>query len=185
MTVEQPAIPQLRHADALAAIGNYINTVLRECGNGRTDDVITLQIPLGSLPQVTTGFVDPRPHALRQLAELVSRAADAYAADADPHREERVTASPWQPLSRPIDIKHLGKLLEELGEAVSATARVLIQGLDEPNPDGGKLNRQWHEEELADVTANMWLVQRHFGLQKRMERIMRKTKQLELWHEQL
>lgn len=68
------------------------------------------------------------------------------------------TLNPWIPMSKPIDIKHLGKLAEELGEASSAVARCLIQGIDESEPVTGKLNRQWLEDELADVCANIQLV---------------------------
>jgi len=53
--------------------------------------------------------------------------------------------NPWHPMSDPVDIKHLGKLLEELAEGVnalnevasamnkaaSAVARCLIQGINE------------------------------------------------------
>lgn len=57
--------------------------------------------------------------------------------------------SPWQPMSRPIDLKHIGKLLEELGEAVSAASPYVRDNL---------------QNELADVIANIELCETHFQL---------------------
>jgi hypothetical protein len=42
--------------------------------------------------------------------------------------------NPWIPIQNPLDLKHLGKLIEELNEAGSATARCIIQGIDEVEP---------------------------------------------------
>ena len=58
----------------------------------------------------------------------------------------------------------LGKLTEELGEAVTAASRCLIQGIDESEPVSGKPNKEWLEEELADVWALTSLVINRFGL---------------------
>lgn len=93
--------------------------------------------------------------------------------------------NPWTPMSRPIDLKHLGKLAEELNEAGAAVARCLIQGIDEREPVSGKLNREWLEDELADVMANMVLVRRHFDLDgaRMNERADRKIEALRAWHE--
>lgn len=99
----------------------------------------------------------------------------------------RAEPNPWRPMSRPIDLKHLGKLAEELGEASAATARCIIQGIDEREPVTGKLNREWLEDELADVAANICLVGLHFGLDRDrvMARCQRKIDQLRAWHEML
>lgn len=93
----------------------------------------------------------------------------------------------WTPMARPVDLKHLGKLGEELGEASAAVSRCLIQGIDEREPVTGKLNREWLEDELADVRANIALVVEHFGLDTaRMgERALRKRNQLRAWHRML
>lgn len=72
--------------------------------------------------------------------------------------------SPWVPMTSAADKKVIGKLLEELGEAVSAASRCLIQGIDECEPVTGKSNREWLEEELADVRGLTWLAIAHFGL---------------------
>lgn len=92
--------------------------------------------------------------------------------------------NPWHPMTDPVDIKHIGKLLEELGEGVSAAARCLIQGIDEAEPVTGKPNRQWLEEELADVlagielTVNRWKLNEQ-GIQSRKDR---KMAMLKTWH---
>lgn len=94
---------------------------------------------------------------------------------------------PWTPMTRPVDLKHLGKLGEELGECGAAVSRCIIQGIEEAEPVTGKPNHQWLLEELADVLANIDLVVTHFGLDHDLmiERAERKRVQLRAWHEQL
>ncbi len=95
--------------------------------------------------------------------------------------------NPWRPMSKAIDLKHLGKLAEEASELGSAIARCIIQGIEESEPVTGKPNRQWLEDEIADVLANIELVRDHFGLNK--ERIAtrkeRKRDHLKGWHSML
>jgi hypothetical protein len=95
--------------------------------------------------------------------------------------------NPWHPMTRPIDKKHIGKLIEELGEATSAAARCLIQGIDEKEPITHKLNREWLEDELADVVANIDLVIAHFKLDadRMADRMTRKKAHLRGWHSML
>lgn len=95
--------------------------------------------------------------------------------------------NPWRPMSKPIDLKHLGKLAEELGEAQSAVARCIIQGIDEREPITHKRNREWLEDELADVLANIELVINHFGLDydRMLSRVERKKAHLRGWHSML
>lgn len=95
--------------------------------------------------------------------------------------------SPWQPISDPRQLKILGKFLEELGEAVSATARTLIQGIDETEPMTGKPNREWLTEEIADVKGNIDLVIEEFQLSEGIihTRAERKKINLRKWHENL
>jgi hypothetical protein len=95
--------------------------------------------------------------------------------------------NPWRPMSNPLDLKHLGKLIEELNEAGSAASRCLIQGIDEREPITGKLNREWLEDELADVMANIDLVVARFGLDRlrMMDRAGRKKTHLKGWHSML
>ena len=95
--------------------------------------------------------------------------------------------NPWRPISGALDLKHLGKLCEQLNEAGSAVSRCIIQGVDEKEPVTGKVNREWLEDELADVLANIELVMAHFCLdQRRMAaRAARKKKLLGAWHAML
>jgi NTP pyrophosphatase (non-canonical NTP hydrolase) len=92
--------------------------------------------------------------------------------------------NPWHPMSDPVDLKHLGKLGEELGECSAAVSRCIIQGIDEAEPVTGKINREWLEDEVADVIANIGLVMEHFNLN--VDRIERrsftKVDQLKAWH---
>jgi hypothetical protein len=95
--------------------------------------------------------------------------------------------NPWTPMSVAIDVKHLGKLAEELNEAGSAVARCLIQGIAESEPVTHKPNREWLEDELADVLANIDLVVAHFGLDaaRIQRRAERKKSHLRGWHSML
>lgn len=93
--------------------------------------------------------------------------------------------NPWHPMRDPVALKHLGKLSEELGEAQAAVARCIIQGIGEAEPVTGKPNRQWLQEELADVLTNIELVVRHFDLasDEMLDRVIRKSTDLRKWHE--
>ncbi len=90
--------------------------------------------------------------------------------------------NPWHPMSDPVDLKHMGKLIEELTECGSAAARCLIQGIMESEPDTGQINKAWLEKEIADVLANIQLVTDRFGLNISNERILAKKKHLQNWH---
>lgn len=93
-------------------------------------------------------------------------------------------ANPWQPIDDKVDLKHLGKLAEELGECGSAVARCIIQGVDEREPVTGKLNREWLQDEIADVIANLDLVIDRFELDATLiaARAERKRQYLKQWH---
>lgn len=86
-------------------------------------------------------------------------------------------ANPWHPITDPLDLKYLGKLCEEAGELASAVSRCIIQGIDECEPSTGKPNREWLEDEVADVQANIDLVVERFGLdEERMAARIEKKK---------
>lgn len=93
---------------------------------------------------------------------------------------------PWHPMSSPRSIKTIGKLNEELGELQAAASRCLIQGMDGREPNTGKVNSQWLEEEIADVLANIDLVVEHFKLGTTLmaQRIVDKKSKLKTWHDQ-
>jgi NTP pyrophosphatase (non-canonical NTP hydrolase) len=95
--------------------------------------------------------------------------------------------NPWKPMTRSIDLKHIGKLLEELGECSAAASRCMIQGINEREPTSAKSNQVWLEEEIADVRANLELVIEHFNLDPEFikERTRRKKAQLKIWHNML
>ena len=91
---------------------------------------------------------------------------------------------PWHPINKPVDLKALGKLSEECGEAVQAVSRCIIQGMDEYNEKEGKSNRAVLEEEIADVLCNIEIVTEHFNLDKQsiLNRIYLKKPKLKQWH---
>lgn len=93
--------------------------------------------------------------------------------------------NPWRPMGHPVDIKHLGKFLEELGECTAAAARCLIQGINECEPTTSKPNREWLEDEIADVLGNAELVIGRFGLDRDRirDRANKKKTQLQTWHD--
>lgn len=93
-------------------------------------------------------------------------------------------ASPWHPMTSPIDLKTLGKFTEELGECIAAASRCMIQGIDEAEPVTGKINREWLEDEIADVYAGLSLTVDRFGLNtaRIRARMFRKIEHLKQWH---
>ena len=83
-----------------------------------------------------------------------------------------------------VALKHLGKLGEEAGELQSAACRCIIQGIDEKDPGSGKVNREWLEDEIADVLANAELCMAHFKLDRTRigRRATEKRLRLMSWH---
>lgn len=96
----------------------------------------------------------------------------------------RTQPEPWQPETRTIALAVLGKLGEELGECGSAANRCIIQGIDEREPETGKLNREWLEDEIADVLATSRVAIGHFGLDEERiaARVQQKIAHLRGWH---
>lgn len=94
--------------------------------------------------------------------------------------------NPWHPTTNAVDLKHLGKLAEECGELSAAIARCIIQGIDEKQPVTGKVNKQWLEDEIADVVAGIELVVARFKLNRAdmVARTARKKHHLAIWHNQ-
>jgi hypothetical protein len=92
--------------------------------------------------------------------------------------------NPWHPIQDPVDLKHLGKLGEESSELGAAVARCIIQGIDECEPVTGKVNREWLEDEIADVRANSDLNIERFNLDEARiaRRAERKKRHLRIWH---
>jgi hypothetical protein len=92
--------------------------------------------------------------------------------------------SPWVPMSDPIHLMVMGKFAEELTECASAVARCMIQGVDECEPSTGRPNREWLQDEIADVLANMRLVRERWNLDwDAVEKRCRfKLEYLRKWH---
>lgn len=100
--------------------------------------------------------------------------------------------NPWHPITDSVDLKHLGKLLEEINEQIEVlgklgkiVARTIIQGIDGINPEDQKVNKRWLEEEIADVQGNSELVIERFGLDAEFirQRADNKKMRLRTWHE--
>ena len=89
--------------------------------------------------------------------------------------------STWIPMSVPGDVAALAKLLEELNECGSAAARCLAQGIDGREPTTGKPNRQWLEDEIADVRALCDVVVNRFRLDIDGDRKRRKFMHKTAW----
>jgi hypothetical protein len=70
----------------------------------------------------------------------------------------------WNTMQDERDRRVIGKLLEELTELGTAASRCLIQGIDECEPSTGKPNKEWLEDEIADVRAMTLLTMQHFKL---------------------
>lgn len=79
----------------------------------------------------------------------------------------RKPVSEWQPITNKLHLALLGKLNEELAECIAAASRCIIQGLDAEHPETGKINREWFEDEIADVAAMM----AHVSLQLDLDRM--------------
>jgi NTP pyrophosphatase (non-canonical NTP hydrolase) len=99
---------------------------------------------------------------------------------------DKKVLNPWVPIVDPEILKYLGKFIEELGECISAVARCQIQGIDEFHPVTGKHNKEWLEDEIADVKNLANLVTEYLKLDEaHIElRIMRKEALLRQWLKQ-
>lgn len=95
--------------------------------------------------------------------------------------------SPWHVETCPLRKRHLGKSLEELGELSAVIARCIIQGIDEIDPSSGKINRVRLHEEIADVYAQMSLLEKVFHLDTFAIylRAERKVRNMEEWNKLL
>ena len=91
--------------------------------------------------------------------------------------------NPWNVETSPLRKRHLGKTLEELGELTAVVARCMIQGIDEVDPSSGKLNRLRLEEEIADVYAQLDMLEDLFDLDRIFisDRIVVKQGHMDKW----
>lgn len=95
--------------------------------------------------------------------------------------------SPWFPETDTNRVRALGKTLEELGELTSAVSRCLIQGIDACEPVTGKPNRLWLQQEVADVYAQLAMLDMQFGLDTAFinKRMGAKIEQMHEWRTML
>lgn len=91
--------------------------------------------------------------------------------------------NPWSPITNPTHLKILGKCAEETSELGNVLARIIVQGLDESEPTTGKPNKEWLEDEIADVVCTTSIVIDYFGLdyERMKQRALDKCKRLNTW----
>lgn len=105
-----------------------------------------------------------------------------------PHK----VANNWEPITNPLLIAMIGKTIEELSELSGALARMLIQGINELEPESknGKpprSNKQIVEDEIADVYAKMHTLTIELGLDVNNinQRMLRKQRFSRSWFDYL
>lgn len=93
--------------------------------------------------------------------------------------------SKWVPTTDLKELRRLGKLGEELGEASAVASRCIIQGLDELDPSSKRINRNRLEDEIADVLAqcNVTINMLNLDSDRIKERQYDKEKQMWVWEE--
>lgn len=84
----------------------------------------------------------------------------------DTHDIPNRVASEWQPITDKLALAVLGKLAEEAGELTSALCRCIIQGINEHPPTSLKPNKEWVEDEIADVLAMAEFAVRYLDLDR-------------------
>ncbi len=97
--------------------------------------------------------------------------------------ENKHNLQPWYVEIDSQRLRRFGKTLEELGELQAVVARCIIQGIDEVDPSSQKTNRLRLEEEIADIYAQLFLLEERFNLDTEFiaERMMHKTDQMYEW----
>ena len=93
----------------------------------------------------------------------------------------------WHVDTNEMNLRRLGKTLEELSELSAVVSRIIIQGIDERDPSSRKVNRRRLEEEIADVFAQVELLCHHFSLNSDfiVSRVDEKLNQMSQWEELL
>lgn len=90
--------------------------------------------------------------------------------------------NPWQPEQDRYRLAALGKLAEESSELSARAARCIIHGLDEKDPDTGKLNRIELANEIADVAACLEIAREVLSVTPSDARTASKANGFRLWH---
>ena len=95
------------------------------------------------------------------------------------------TISPWHPEHNKVRLAVLGKLAEECNELGARTARCIIQGIEEIDPDTGLSNREELEREIADVIACIEVANETLGLSPDDFRTQAKMRGFYRWHDMI
>jgi hypothetical protein len=95
---------------------------------------------------------------------------------------ERAVITPWQPEQNRFRLAVLGKLAEESGELSARAARCIIHGLDERDPDTGRLNRDELAREVADMLACLEILRETLSVVPNDARIASKANGFRHWH---
>ncbi len=90
--------------------------------------------------------------------------------------------TPWQPEQNRFRLAVLGKLAEESGELSARAARCIIHGLDERDPDTGRLNRDELAREVADMLACLEILRETLSVVPQDARISSKANGFRHWH---
>lgn len=90
--------------------------------------------------------------------------------------------SPWMSDNNPHTFATMLKLIEECGELISRSARTLMAGFEELDPDSGRTNREEMNREISDVTATIIEGVKRLNLVIDTERVFNKQDGFKRWH---
>ncbi len=96
---------------------------------------------------------------------------------------EPARISAWMPEQDQLRLAVLGKLIEECNELAARAARCIIQGLDERDPDTGRMNREELGREMSDVTACIHMVEEVLPAKRSEGRMANKREGFRRWHQ--
>lgn len=91
--------------------------------------------------------------------------------------------NPWVPTTNLMELRRLGKTIEELGELTAVLGRSICQGLQGVDPASGNTNLYNIERETADVLTQLECNVSAFSLNSEfiVERSAKKHKQMAEW----
>lgn len=89
----------------------------------------------------------------------------------------------WTPTTNLLELRRLGKTVEELGELVAVLGRTICQGLDGVDPASGEGNVERITKEAADVLAQIACTSAAFGIDQAAvdKRVFEKIGQMNEW----
>lgn len=95
--------------------------------------------------------------------------------------------APWKVTTDPMILRRVGKTGEEVSELGAVCARIVIQGIDEIDPNSGESNRKRFVDELADVQAQINVSRKALAIDPEYfdARVARKEGNMEDWESQM